>query len=190
MSCEVKPSLCGISTSRRSAIHDLQLSPLRRGLSCHPPYRSVYWNVKYHWPLEDIIWQSCQRSLEYFFLIAPAAASTKWPLVSLVQPLRSWWEKITWFNRRKDKWNGPSFTIAALLCSLKRLVYEGVGDAIYEGQKNILKHALQLVPIPHDILSPLPRMPHDQDVYQWKKGCLCFKSWVGLIYRYNFYQND
>lgn len=51
---------------------------LCRGLSCHPPYRSVYCNVKYHHTLEDIVWQFCQGSLEYFFLIAQAAASRKW----------------------------------------------------------------------------------------------------------------
>lgn len=51
---------------------------LCRGLSCHPPYRSVYCNVKYHCTLEDIVWRFCQGSLEYFVLIARAAAGRKW----------------------------------------------------------------------------------------------------------------
>lgn len=55
----------------------LQLS-LSLCLSCHPPYRSVYCNVKYHHTLEDIVWQFCQGSLEYFFLIAQTVAGRKW----------------------------------------------------------------------------------------------------------------
>lgn len=71
----------GISTSQSSALQALQLSlslSLCRGLSCHPPYRSVYYNVKYHHTLEDMVWQFCQGSLEYFFLIAQAKAGRKW----------------------------------------------------------------------------------------------------------------
>lgn len=82
----------------------------RRCLSCHPPYRSIYCNVKYHRTLEDIVWQFCQGSLEYFFLIAQAAASRKWLPCEFKQPLFSWWWKITWFKMQRDKWTGSSFT--------------------------------------------------------------------------------
>lgn len=65
---------CGITRGWR--VH-CRLS-LQKSLSCHPRYRSVYCNVKYHCTLEDIFRQFCQASLEYFFLIAPAVAGRKW----------------------------------------------------------------------------------------------------------------
>lgn len=70
-------SLCNHQKSEQCTAGSPAFS-LCRGLSCHPPYRSVYSNVKYHRTLEDIVWQFCQGSLEYFFLIAQAEAGRKW----------------------------------------------------------------------------------------------------------------
>lgn len=87
---------------------------LCRGLSCHPPYRSVYCNVKYHCTLEDIVWRFCQGSLEYFVLIARAAAGRKWLPCEFLTAcfFFPWCGKITWFKMHRDKWTGFSFTRA------------------------------------------------------------------------------
>lgn len=98
VSCEVKWTHCGISTSWR--VHCRLSSFLHHctGFLCHPPYRSVYCNVKYHCTLEDIVWQFCQGSLEYFFLIALTATSRKWiPCVFFCSLFFSGLRKITWF---------------------------------------------------------------------------------------------
>lgn len=83
---------------------------LCRGLSCHPPYRSAHCNVKYHRTLEDIIWQFCQGSLEYFFLIAQIAAGRKWLPCEFLTACFLLMGKITWFKMHRNKWTGSSFT--------------------------------------------------------------------------------
>lgn len=110
-----------------SALQALQLSLslcLCRGLSCHPPYRSVCCNIKYHHTLEDIVWQFCQGSLEYFFLIARAMVGRKW------LPREFLTACFLLMGKNNLEINGPVLVLlvvpVVLLKTFKRLTHGGV----------------------------------------------------------------